>query len=156
MRLLTGLLVLGCSLLPAVSRAEVVTDEKLKQYLAQSPEFESAHAVMTAQRQKLHAALDGFLVGDAELVREATGSVADAMKAVANQIPLKDEQGTEAWSAMSRIVQESLTAEDLIQKNDYVGAYNAYARMTAQCIRCHQTVRDYGTFATAPPEPSEK
>jgi hypothetical protein len=47
---------------------------------------------------------------------------------------------------MSYIVRESESMGVEIVKKDYKKAYNHYASLIGQCIRCHQVARDWGRF----------
>ena len=98
--------------------------------------------------------LDGFLLGDAELVKASSNNIAQAMSKIVRAVPVEGESQAIAWEAMSKIMKETLAIEKSLGENDYPSAYNAYVSLAGRCIRCHQAVRDYGTFVE--PEPEEQ
>jgi len=120
-------------------------EEELAQAFA-SERVQETHAIMTRQHERIHALLDGFLLGDLESVNRFADEIASDM----NQVPLAfpPEPGREEaqWDAMTKIIDyaERIRSQAAIGK--YEQAHQQFAEMTRQCMRCHQARRTWGTF----------
>ncbi len=132
------------------SAAEVYTDESIRELFRRSPRANSIHELMSKQHGRLHAILDAFLTGDLETVAVQADAVHTGMKEIVRLFSEKENADDEMIMAIaSEILKRSAIVADEARKNNYRDAYVNYTFIGAQCIRCHQTARDWGKM----PEP---
>lgn len=139
----------------AAEAAKAVTDETLHQMFENSKEMQTAHTVMSGERQKLQEMQNLFLVGDYEGVTRTSEEIADSMGEVMRAVPLTSEKESEAWHLMSAIVNEADAIHKLSAAKDYKKTYEHYTALVGNCIQCHQLVRDWGKLPEFP-EKTEK
>lgn len=113
--------------------------------------FQTSHGVMKKQQARLHAILDGFLLGDLDLVQQQAEAIGKAMDEVALHVPPKAGAQAEQWTSMAKIVEEAQALRDTAQKGQYQQAYQHYTALANQCMMCHQARRDWGTFPAPKP-----
>ena len=129
---------------------ERVTDEDLEK------RFGKSHAVMKTQYQLIHQILDGFLLGDSELIQRNTNELAQTMREVGYTFPPEPRQEVEVWNAMSKIVQQARLLQERVAQGSYQEAYKHFLLMIYQCLKCHQTRRTWGQFPVPEPEKSKE
>lgn len=142
----------------AKEKSVVYTDDMIHEAFKSSPNIKSAHEVMIAQRERLHLLLDAFLLGDTEGVSKYAREISTAVGEIHLDDPLSSEKQAAVWEAMSQIIVEAAELQKEIDRVQYGNAYHHYARLSAQCIQCHQVARSWGVFPQPPeseadPEP---
>jgi hypothetical protein len=142
--LLVLLTVLAVPALVAAAQKIVYTEDMIRQMFA-DPEEASAHDIMMRQRARLRELQDAFLLGDAKSIEVSADHIAKDMAKLPKALkPEKDT--TETWRAMTEIVSRAEDMKRSIELKEYRAAYEHYANLQGQCVRCHQAVRDWGMF----------
>ncbi len=131
--------------------AETYTDDMIQDFF-KSKDARKSHGVMKAQRESIRAIMDGFIIGDPELIQRNADDLNTAMQEIVQTYPPKSEEGAAVWSAMSNIVTQSQSMKKELSNKDYSKAYGHYTQITASCIQCHQIARPWGKFEEPPTE----
>lgn len=134
--------------IPFPSSAEVTYTKDMIEEILKDKATQKLHRVMILQRNNLKLILDGFLIGDAELIRQNTQEVADNMRDIIGATSSTSSSANSAnmWSTMSDIVVETQKLKETIDAEDYPGAYKHYTNIVSNCISCHQIARSWGKF----------
>lgn len=119
---------------------ERVNDEQIEAL------FGRAHNVMRDQRARLRDVLDGFLLGDLEIVQEMAEQLAKDIARVNDEIPLELDNEAVQLISVGEIAKEAKKLEAAAAAGQYRVAYEHYANLVARCIACHQQRRSWGTF----------
>lgn len=155
------ILILACGLFlaafflsrPAMTEDKTVTNDDVYKILHKSsPDFVKSHSVMRHQKMKLAAIYEGFLVGDTERIAEESNALLkDMNQLILDNIPTPESEPS-VWRSVTEIVEETRLMKEEASNQNYSGAYGHFTRITASCIQCHQTAREWGKFPnpTAP------
>ena len=119
---------------------ERVTNEMMLETIGRT------HDVMKAQRERLQVMLDGFLIGDMQLVGKNADAVAVAMRRVRAKFPPNPQQEAEVWQIMAEVADTSQKLQEAVKEEDYKAAYRHFTFLAGRCIACHQVRRSWGTF----------
>src|SRR3989338_269484 len=141
---------------PATPQDKAVTnDDVYKMLHKSSPDFEKSHSVMRHQKMKLAAIFEGFLVGDTERITEESNALLkDMNRLILENIPTPESEPS-VWRSVTEIVEETRLMKEEASNQNYSNAYGHFTRITASCIQCHQTAREWGKFPH-PTAPSAK
>lgn len=125
---------------------ERVTDAMLQEAFGRS------HSVMKSQRERMHALIDGFLMGDAIAIERYAEEIGQDMTEVGRSFPPDPGQQAEIWKTMSELVEASRQLRTNAREGKHEEAYSQFAVMMSRCILCHQQRRTWGKFLE--PQPS--
>ena len=127
----------------AAEAEKAVSGEAVKDDFARSAYLKNMHTVMMGQRENLRSVLDAFLAGDTEGVAMGAEEIYRASESidVSQQAREKDVE-EEVWLAMMRSASHAQQMRDAARAKDLESAYEQYYELTAQCMACHQVVRD--------------
>ena len=150
----------GCSvflvLVVNTQANEVVTNETIKETIGETVAFRKSHSVMTDNQNRLHSLLNAFLIGDLDSVKTLASEISNSLSRVIAFLPEDDsELQTEGWQAIAEVSNQAKEIEKSVGEEDFVGAYNHYAQLSFQCIKCHQTSRSWGKFPVSKPKKPE-
>jgi hypothetical protein len=124
---------------------ERVTDAMLQEAFGRS------HSVMKSQRERIHALIDGFLMGDAIAIERYAEDIGQDMTEVGRSFPPDPGQQAEIWKTMSELVEASRQLRTSAREGNHEEAYSQFAIMMSRCILCHQQRRTWGKFLEPPP-----
>ncbi len=119
---------------------ERVTDTMLQEAFGRS------HSVMKSQRERMHALIDGFLMGDAVAIERSAEEIGQDMADVGREFPPDASQQGEIWKTMSELVEASRQLRTSAREGNHQEAYQQFAVMMSRCILCHQQRRAWGKF----------
>src|SRR3989338_10000246 len=83
---------------------DLVLSEDFEKAYDNSDELQSVHSVMVAQRERMRTIMDGFMLGDARVVKEAVDNLDQDMSYINRNIPVDKGKEAEVWQAMLYIL----------------------------------------------------
>lgn len=144
-----GVFLFAIALATRCAAGELVTDETIHQVFDKSKKAKDSHSVMTEQTSRLHEILDGYLTGNTVQIKKASKALSRDMRRVTSYLPSDTSEDSVVWNAMSEIVNQSNALYEEVEKGNLSKSYQHYTLLTAECVKCHQALREWGRFPAA-------
>jgi hypothetical protein len=122
----------------------IITDKDIQKTFKNSGQSKDLNYVMAGKRRHIQAILDGFLLGDHQLILESVSDLESNMQLVSRNISVDSQNAIEVWQSMAHIMERARKLKQNIEKKDYQKAYADYSDIVSSCIQCHEAIRGWG------------